>query len=115
MNCPWFWYVARCSDGAPHVKIHTEAPGYVRGAHWIVPMRSTDGPWRMTMKPAWQVEGKNPYALWDNPPPSAVIDCEWVCVGRERPAHYDCDESCEYCYPPPREVEHCKCCGQEIY
>ena len=100
MDRPWFWYVTETPSGETVVKIGSEPRDSIWAREWIIPMAtSDDGLWMITLRPKrkWDVNG------------------EWVFKSRERPSHWDCDETCEQCYPPSREPERCEKCGQEIW
>jgi hypothetical protein len=111
MRQPWYWYVFQEEmTGALSVRTQVARPDSVRGSTWVVPMRDwTAGRWNMYLKPWWYAKGIDSGEI----DPDEMLNCEWVCVERRRPPHFDCPKSCESCYPPPSETMTCPCCGRE--
>jgi len=109
----WYWYPHRCQVycGQVHVAIHQEKPDTVRGRYWVIPWRGDgEGRWNVYLEPWYrQAPDGTPYTDQD-----ARGNCEWVFSHKERPPHYDCDETCETCYPPPKEYDNCPCCGEWV-
>ncbi len=105
MNSPWYWYPYRC-HGRVHVTITSAPRGSVKGRYWVIPWRiDHETKWNIYLEPKeLTVEGMNG---------------EWVFSHKERPPHWDCDKSCERCYPPP--IDYCECyhvecpnCGKRL-